>query len=112
MRQVVITVFVLALAAIAIIGFTVTASRSRSSSVRSPQAITAPTAPTAAVLRAQGRTRESEIHLKELKCEGDLIGKTTASDAHEFCHGLRLSDWEEWALQYPELAKAREAVAR
>lgn len=94
-------------------GLTGCENEQQKSPSKSPQAIAVPiAAPSAATLRAQGRTRESEIHLEELKCEGDLIGKTTPSDAHEFCHKLRRDDWEEWALQFPELARAREAAAQ
>jgi hypothetical protein len=61
----------------------------------------------AAQAQTNGQIAESEIHIKELKCEGDLVGKTSHAEAHAFCHELRRGDWESWALQFPELAKAR-----
>jgi hypothetical protein len=91
------------LAAITIVALTITANHGS-------RARTASAAQTAA--QTNGQILEGEIQVKELKCENELIGKTSHADAHDFCHGLRRSDWEEWAIQFPELAKAREAVAR
>jgi hypothetical protein len=97
---------IVAIAAIAIVALTVSVDRGSRA-----QKKTAPTSDQATA-QANGRILESEIEVKELKCENELIGKTSAPDAHEFCNGLRRNDWEQWALEYPELAKARKAVAR
>jgi hypothetical protein len=104
MRTLVIASIVM-VAALAIIGLTVKGRGTPTPTPTNPAA-------QAKVAQINGKTIELELESKELDCEYPLIGKTSPADARAFCHNLRRDDWEEWALQFPELAKAREAVAR
>jgi hypothetical protein len=92
-------------AALAIIGLTVKGHETKTPAPATATAMTNQKA-------TNGKILEFELEKKELDCEYPLIGKTSPADARAFCHNLRRDDWEEWALQFPELAKAREAVAR
>lgn len=99
-------------AAIAILALMLTACNGSTAQTPAPvpAAATAQDATSAKIAQIHGRTLEYDIENQELDCEYKLIGKTSRADAHEFCHDSSRSDWEEWAIKYPELAKAREAT--
>jgi hypothetical protein len=55
-----------------------------------------------------GRMAERSLENQELDCEYKLVGrKLSETDARAACESSLRSDWQEWALKYPELAKAR-----
>jgi hypothetical protein len=64
----------------------------------------------ASTRRTNGQIAEQELLLEEAKCQGDFIGKDSPLSARRFCHDLHRSEWEQWALSYPELAQARNAI--